>query len=416
MSTESILIDCVFFLAATLTFVPLFRLAGLGSTLGYLTAGLALGPDLLGIIDNSNFIFKLGDFGIILLLFVIGLELSPRRLSQLKSRIFIDGSLQFLFTTALLTLTFTYFGYGLSQSFILAAAFSLSSTAFVLFYLKDTKQLTLSYGQSSFGILLFQDLIIIPLLILIPFMQTGTTHFTQIDTFKILGTVTGLATIIAFGHFALKPLVSFIHKKCDHEIFSATCLLIALGTSLLVTKLGLSMALGAFMAGIFLSNFEFKKEVENVIQPFKGMLLGTFFMSFGLQFKIAFIQENFFEIALMTITILCTKSIILMIIGKFKLKETAKGAKLALIMSQGGEFGFVVIATAMTHGILSSDLSKLATTSILFTLFLAPVLSKLSEFIGQNEKHLEKNQETSSDNILTMPTATKENTTQKEAS
>jgi Kef-type K+ transport system membrane component KefB len=412
MSTESILIDCVYFLAATLTFVPLFRLAGLGSTLGYLTAGLALGPDLLGIIDNSNFIFKLGDFGIILLLFVIGLELSPRRLSQLKSRIFIDGSLQFIFTTALVTFILLQLNYNFSESFILAAAFSLSSTAFVLFYLKDSKQLTLSYGQSSFGILLFQDLIIIPLLILIPFMETGATQVTQIDLTSVLGTFAGLAIIIAFGHFALKPLVSMIHKKNDHEVFSAACLLIVLGTSLLITKLGLSMALGAFMAGIFLSNFEFKKEVENVILPFKGMLLGTFFMSFGLQFKISFIQENIVQIAVMTSIILIAKSIVLTVVGKFRLKDMKKGAKLALIMSQGGEFGFVVIASAMSHGILTSELSKLATTSILFTLFLAPILSKVSEFIGQQEK----NQEAVPDNLFVIPRAPQEPISIEEAS
>ena len=404
MSTESILIDCVYFLAATLTFVPLFKYLGLGSTLAYLTAGLVLGPDLLGIIDNSNFIFKLGDFGLILLLFVIGLELSPRRLSQLKSKIFIDGSLQFILTATLLTVVLLQFGYNFSESFVLAAAFSLSSTAFVLFYLKDSKQLTLSYGQSSFGILLFQDLIIIPLLTLIPFMETGASQVTQIDLTSVLVTLTGLAAIIAFGHFTLKPLVSFVHKKSDHEVFSATCLLIVLGTAFLITKLGLSMALGAFMAGIFLSNFEFKKEVENVILPFKGMLLGTFFMSFGLQFELSFIKENVFQIALITSLIICSKSIILVTVGRFRLKDMKKGIKLSLIMSQGGEFGFVVIATAVTHGLLTSHLSKLATTSILFTLFLAPVLSKISEFIDNQEKmhdHIP-------DNILVIPKASQE--------
>jgi len=402
MSTESLLIDCVYFLAATLTFVPLFRFLGLGSTLGYLTAGLVFGPDLLGFIDNSNFIFKLSEFGLILLLFVIGLELSPRRLSQLKSRIVSDGLIQFSLTSLLLTYLFIKLGNDTTSSLILACAFSISSTAFVLSYLKESKQLTLSYGQSSFGILLFQDLIIIPILTLIPFMTNHSEGFSHINFIDILIPIASLSTMAIFGHFALKPLISFVHKKANNEVFTATCFLLVLGASFLVAKIGLSKALGAFMAGIFLSDFEFKKEIENVITPFKGMLLGTFFMSFGLQFKVLFIQEHLKEILILSSLLFSIKGIVLMGMGRLKLKDWKKAIKLTLFMTPGGEFGFVVLATALSHGVISKELSQVTSSTILVSLFVAPLFAKLATFL---DGPLEQQNDTDyGDNILNLPT------------
>ena len=403
MSTESLLIDCVYFLTATLTFVPLFRSLGLGSTLGYLTAGLVFGPDMLGFIDNDNFIFKLADFGLILLLFVIGLELSPRRLSQLKNRIIGDGLVQFSVTSILLSFIFINLGHSTISSIVLACAFALSSTAFVLSYLKETKQLTLSYGQSSFGILLFQDLIIIPLLTLIPFMTTSNQPSALINFTSILMTVSGLVIIALFGHFALKPLISFVHKKCNNEVFTATCFLLVLGTSFLVAKLGLSKALGAFMAGMFLSDFEFKKEVENVITPFKGMLLGTFFMSFGLQFKINFIQTNFQEIILFTGVIFIVKSAVLVTMGRLKLKNWSKAFKLSLFMAPGGEFGFVVLAAALSHSVISSHLTQVTSSAILLSLFSAPILAKVANYFDHPSEIINEKPPVEESNVIELP-------------
>lgn len=379
MHNESILIECLYFLVATLVFIPIFRLARLGSTLGYLTAGLTLGPSFLGVIDNDTFIIQLGDIGLILLLFVIGLELSPRRLSQLKSRLIKEGSAQFIITTAIITFIAHYSGLTLISALLVASAFTLSSTAFVLFYLKETKQITYSYGQSAFGILLLQDLVVVPLLALIPLLAQEKLQMQGFSSFHFASMVVILIAALLFGKFALKPFVSLVHRKTNHEVFSATCLVIVLGSSLLFYYIGLSYALGAFVAGIFLADSEFKQEVENVILPFKGMLLGTFFMSFGLQFDMSFVKQHFALIIFFTFSLYALKSSLLFVIGYLRFSNIKKSLKLSLVMGQGGEFGIVLLATALSYELITPYLFNLTTSIILMSLFFAPLVARCSE-------------------------------------
>lgn len=388
MSQENILLDIIIFFAVTIIFVPLFRRMKLGNVFGYLVAGIVVGPYGLGFIKQQSNVFQLADIGLLLLLFVIGQELSPRRLSALKSKIAFDGGAQFVLTSFFFFIPTYFFIENMISAVVISMGLSLSSTAFVLSYLKDSKQLTRSYGQMSFSILLFQDIIIVPILTLLPFLSmSGTTTDLTITTF-----LTKLAIIVssfAFLKFCLKPLLSIVQKE-SHEVFTAFCLLVIIGMAFVMDNVGLSKALGAFIAGIFFSDSEFKKDIESVINPFKGMLMGVFFLTFGLKFNLDFFYENIFFVIALCIGVMGAKAVLFYALGRYRFKDGSRSKKLALIMCQGGEFSLIVFAISQSHGIISETALNFLVCSMILSLFLAPILAKISESIV----HLEEVQPT----------------------
>ena len=398
MALHEFLIETFYFLIATLALVPLFKKLNLGSMLGYIVAGVIVGPMSLGLIDSTDNIVQLAEVGITLLLFIVGLELSPARLKQLRSSIIFEGGLQM----GLSTLVFTAIGIavGLSSysALVIGVSLSLSSTAFALSYMNETSQLTLSHGQSSLSILLFQDLIIVPLLALIPLLSINSSSHQIINMTEMAIKFGLFCGLIMLCFYVLKPAVSFIKKSQDQEISLAAFLFLIIGMALGMEKLGLSMPMGAFIAGAFLANSEVKIQIKTLTVPFKGVLMGLFFMTLGMNLELNFLMNNLAKIALLSFSIIALKTIILSIIGKFSHGSFKSGLKVGFIISQGGEFGVVVLASAMKFNVVSAEINKLIVTSILITMTLAPFLARMTKFINnanasklaQTEEHLEE--------------------------
>jgi len=381
MSTHEFLVDFILFLGVTITLVPLFRSVKLSPILAYLLGGILAGPWCLELITDITSVFKLAELGIILLLFVIGLEISPRRLSALKKKIFIDGGLQMSITTIVFMYICHLFNLTIQESFVISISLSLSSTAFVLEYLKDSKQLTLSHGQMSFSILLFQDIVIIPILAFLPFLTPKLDQEMPLSFSDFTMRTLVLLTILIVGRFIVRPTIGWVKNHQPQEIFTATCLILVIGMALIVEEIGLTKPLGAFLAGIILAESDFHTEVEKVIHPIKVMLIGIFFMAFGIEFNLNFFFANWEMILILNFAYIFVKFIILMPLGKIMLGHFKSGIKLGLLMGQGGEFGIVIISGAYHLNILSHDLNIILVSLFTSSLLFAPILAKISEYV-----------------------------------
>ncbi|MBT7610716.1 MAG: hypothetical protein HN576_13230 [Bacteriovoracaceae bacterium] len=360
--------------------MPFFKACGLGSVLGYLVAGMMLGPHCLGLLSHAENIQEISQIGIIMLLFVIGLELTPKRISYLKTVILGAGLSQFIITTVTITGLLFFLGLKLPASLFVGTGLTLSSTAFALTYLRESDQLTKSYGQSSFGILLFQDIIIIPILTIIPFFtpipETGSLNLKLAVTNFAL-----LAGVLIFARFALKPLLLKIYESQSKEIFIGSCLMIITGTSLLMHEIGLSKALGALIAGVFLSNSGLRSDIQSFSVPLKAMMMGVFFMGFGLTFDVSFFMSNFNIVTLLTLSFMAVKFAILLGVGKYIHGEWKSGTKLGLILCQGGEFGLLVAALLFENSLIAEIENKYLVSSITLSIFIAPILTKIISLI-----------------------------------
>jgi len=362
-----------------------------------MTAGILIGPMALGLIDNSKSIFQLAELGIILLLFMVGLELSPLRLKTLRKDIILEGGSQMFLTTFIFSTIGVYLGLNFIAAFIVGFSLSLSSTAIVLFYLKDSSQLTLSHGQTSLSILLFQDIIIIPVLALIPILSNDGHNITELLSFSSIAFKSSIFfSLIIFCLFILRPALTFIKKTQEPEIFLAACLFLIIGMAIGMDQIGFSKAMGAFIAGMFLANSEIKQDIKNVTLPFKGMLMGLFFMTLGIELNLNFLVEHINQIGFICLSIFIIKSIILLGIGWIRNGSYTSGIKLSLLISQGGEFGLVVLATALQFNLLNQDITKLLITCITLSILIAPLLAQITGMF----KTTNQNQESDSNKIV----------------
>jgi monovalent cation:proton antiporter-2 (CPA2) family protein len=390
MFQESILLDIFYYLGAAVILVPLCKTLGLGNIFGYLLAGILLGPEGFGLLQRSHHIEQISDFGIIMLLFVIGLELSPSRLKKLRGIIFKEGMSQFLITTGLLATFMDYAGYNLITCFVISSSLSLSSTAFALYYLKESEQLTKSYGHSSFSILLFQDLIIIPMLTILPFFAESSLVSERFDYRGLSLNIIMIMSALIFGKFALIPAISWMYKSQSKEIFISCCLMLIVGASLLMDHIGLSKALGSFMAGIFLTNSKFRTEIANFSVPLKSMLMGVFFMAFGLSTDVSYFMANYKEVFLVTTIFTLTKFFVLMFIGRVKAGRWSTGIKMGFLLGQGGEFGLLIISTATGLAIISPGDSNLFISAVTLSIFLSPIFSKIVDILNEKSPAIEE--------------------------
>ena len=277
-------------LAATVIAIPLFRHFKLSAVLGYIAAGLVLGPWVLGIFDDVESILHLSEFGVVMLLFVIGLELQPSRLWVLRNAVFGNGTMQVLLTTAGLAVIVRLTGQAWLASVIIGFALSLSSTALILQVLAERGELTARHGRSAFAILLFQDLAIMPVLVALPLLAgTAGSEFSWGAVAMPVGTV--LIVVIA-GRYLLRPVLRVVAQTRSQEAFTAAALLVVMGTALLFEHAGLSMALGAFIAGVLLADSEYRHELQADIEPFKGLLLGLFFIAVGMTANLGLLVEQ----------------------------------------------------------------------------------------------------------------------------
>jgi len=369
----SFLLQATIFLGASLILVPLGKRLGIATVLGYLFTGILLGPSVLNIAHDPEAIMELAEFGVILLMFLIGLELRPQRLWEMRDSIFVMGSLQVVITGIILMLTiFLLFQQHLAASFVIGFALALSSTAFVLQLLSEKQQLNTTYGQQSFSILLFQDIAAIPLLAVIPLLAgTESTHHGIAYFAAIIATFSGL---FLFSRYVMRPFFRFVAKSGATELITAVGLFIILAVVLLMDTLGISTTLGAFLTGVLLADSEFRHELEASIAPFKGLLLGLFFMTVGMTTQLSLLIEMPWLIIGGAIGLLVIKTLVLTAIARYKKYSWNNSLLLGTCLAQGGEFAFVILSLAKSEKVLTDALLEPVTLIVTLSMVLTPVI------------------------------------------
>jgi monovalent cation:proton antiporter-2 (CPA2) family protein len=351
------LAETAIFLAAAVLAVPLFRRFKLGAILGYLAAGVVIGPSVLRLVANVDSILHFAELGVVLLLFVIGLELQPSRLWVLRKSVFGLGGAQVLLTALVLGAIAFAFGASWQSATVIGFALAMSSTAFVLQILAERKQLTTRYGRSAFAILLFQDLAVIPLLALIPLLAGGAAMAHAVNPwFAGLKALAVIAAVVVGGRIVLKPVFDVVARADIQEIFTAAALLVVISVSLLVSAVGLSMSLGAFLAGVLLADSEYRHELEAAIEPFKGLLLGLFFISVGMSVDLGVIAREPLTIVAAVAGLMLMKAAIVFAIARVAGHTAESARSLAAALSQGGEFAFVLFSFAAGYRIMDAQL------------------------------------------------------------
>jgi CPA2 family monovalent cation:H+ antiporter-2/glutathione-regulated potassium-efflux system ancillary protein KefC len=387
-------IQAFIYLFAAVIAVPLAKRAGLGSVLGYLIAGVVIGP-VIGLVgEETNSIQHFAEFGVVMMLFLVGLELEPKMLWNMKNRLMGLGGLQLALTTLAVTPIAMLFGLTWSVSLTIGLIFALSSTAIVLQTFSEKGLSRSEGGKSAFSVLLFQDIAVIPMLALIPLLalpelveQAKSLTSVAAEHHPELSLVVGLpgwsyalvvmasiASVVVGGHYLSRPLFSFIAKSGLREVFTASALMLVIGIAALMSLVGLSPALGAFLAGVVLANSEFRHELESNIEPFKGLLLGLFFITVGagIDFSILFNDLGFIISA--TLTVMILKASVLYLIGIiFKIKGSARWL-FALSLAQAGEFGFVLLSFTVQNHVIPADLAQTLSLVVALSMFLTPGL------------------------------------------
>ncbi len=380
---SALLRDAVVYLTAAVVLVPLFHRLKLGAVLGYLAAGILIGPGALALVSDSQSTMAFAEFGIVLLLFVVGLELRPARLWRLKRDIFGFGLLQVVVTGALLTLVvheLTAFSW--SAALVVGLPLSLSSTALVVQLLQERQALGTRFGERSFSVLLFQDLAIVPLLTLVAALSRVP------DPTARPGWEQGLLTLFAVGGlalagFALRPLFRAIGTIGAREAFVAAALLTVLGAALIMQSLGLSMALGAFVAGVMLAESPYRHQLEADIDPFRGLLLGLFFISVGMSLDIDVVRANLGLIALLVLAVMAVKALAIAALAKLFGAPGGSAVRTGLLLAQGGEFGFVLFAAAERGLLIAPQAASLFSAVVTLSMLLTPFIVRIAARAGR---------------------------------
>lgn len=370
------LADVLIFLFAAVVIAPLFKRLKISPILGYLIAGAFLGPAGFGLIDEVDGSHIIAEYGIVFLLFTIGLELSLERLKSLRLYVFGLGSAQFFLTALVIGIIAYYLGLGLSGSIVLGGALALSSTAFVLRLMTDRAELSTRFGRAGFSVLLFQDLAVVPLLAIVPLLGSTTQAIGPALGFALLKAAIALVIIFLAGRLLLRPIYRIVTSSKSPEAFIAVTLLVILGTAWATYKAGLSMSLGAFLAGLLIAETEYRHQVEADIMPFKGILLGLFFMSIGMRFDIGLAISEFEKILMLVTGLLALKTIILIGLAFLFKFELGPAIRLGLLLSQGGEFAFVLLNDLSTE-VISHEISQLMYITVTLSMTMTPVLVTL---------------------------------------
>jgi glutathione-regulated potassium-efflux system ancillary protein KefC/glutathione-regulated potassium-efflux system protein KefB len=372
------------FLAATVVAVPLFRRFKLSAVLGYLAAGIVVGPWGLGLFQDVESILHFAEFGVVLLLFVIGLELQPSRLWVMRHAVFGAGLAQVAITTAALAAAALALGRPWPAAIIIGSALSLSSTALILQVLAERGELTTRHGRSAFAILLFQDLAIMPALVILPML--GGTKTTAPGWEGIALPLAAAAIVVVAGRYALRPALRIIAGTRVQEAFTAAALLVVVGTALLFESVGLSMALGAFIAGVLLADSEYRHELEADIEPFKGLLLGLFFIAVGMTANLGVLIEAPLAVAGLTLAYLLVKTVAIAVAARLTGHDAPTAWRLAVSLAGGGEFAFVLLGLAAGDGLLPRATADLLIIVVTLSMMLSPLLIALADIVARRLK------------------------------
>ena len=404
--TPTWLIHSFIYLSAAVIAVPISKALGLGSIIGYLAAGLAIGPWGLGLVTDVHAILQFAEFGVVLMLFLVGLELEPQRLWSLRRPIFGWGSAQVLLCAAALFAGFYSLGHWLPSlagwrfAVVAALGLTMSSTAIAMSVMKDRNLLPTRSGQAGFSMLLFQDVAAIPILALLPLLaiaRGATTEAVDLaeiasDATLIIGSIGGL---ILGGRLLLRPLFRWIAKSDTPEIFTAAALLLVVGIAALMQYVGLSMALGAFLAGVLLAESEYRRELETDIEPFKGLLLGLFFIAVGMSIDVGAIAKSPGLMALMVLMFMALKAIVIYILGRTMQLPVPERPVFTLLLAQGGEFAFVVFQAAADNRVIPGASASLLIGAVAISMAFSPLVLLLIDrvLLPQYAKHHRKEAE-----------------------
>ena len=379
------LVTPVVFLGAAVLAVPLFRLFKLGAVIGYLAAGVVVGPSGFGLIDDAGSVLTLAELGVVLLLFIIGLELKPSRLWAMRRDIAGLGLSQVVLCGSALAGLAMLAGLPWQAAVIAGAGLALSSTAFAVPLMEGRNELASPYGQRAFSILLLQDLAIVPLLALVTVLSPVAP-----ETGGVSGWLAGLimvaavAAVVVVGKYALNPMFKLLAKSGAGEIMTAAALLVVLGAAALMQVAGLSMAMGAFLAGVLLAESRFRHELEADIEPFRGLLLGLFFIAVGMGINLSLVASNAAIIAGAVVALMTVKTALIVGLARATGSGWRDALKIGAVLSQGGEFAFVLFAAAVSGRVMPADAAAILTAVVTFSLALTPLAFELAQrFAGR---------------------------------
>lgn len=383
MDNHGLLFNALIYLSAAVIAVPIAKRLGLGSVLGYLIAGIFIGPWGIGLIHDTEEILHFAEFGVVLLLFLIGLELNPKRLWALRQPILGMGGAQVVVTASLLLAIGLAIGLEFNTALIAAMGLSLSSTAIVLQILSERNLMNSSAGQSGFSILLFQDIAVIPMLAIIPLLGTASNAAGAESAgslwWSILQVCSVIVLIVVGGHFAIRPIFRFIAGTRLREIFTAFSLLLVIGIALLMQAVNMSMALGAFLAGVLLAESEYRHELETDIEPFKGLLMGLFFIAVGMSVDFGVFLNMPLTILALVLGLIIIKIAVLWLIGRVFKIIPSQHYLFAFLLSQGGEFAFVLFSVADSHKIFPEGAGGVLVAIVALSMVTTPFLLIINE-------------------------------------
>ncbi|WP_312758909.1 glutathione-regulated potassium-efflux system protein KefB [Pantoea brenneri] len=374
MEGQTLLTAGVIYLVAAVLLVPVAARLGIGAVLGYLVAGIAIGPWGLGFISDVDEILHFSELGVVFLMFIIGLELNPAKLWALRRSIFGVGAAQVIFSAAILggLLWLTHFSW--QAAVIGGIGLAMSSTAMALQLMMDKGMNRSEAGQLGFSVLLFQDIAVIPALALIPLLAgTDSGH---VDWMKVGMKVLAFAGMLVGGRYLLRPIFRYIAASGVREVFTAASLLLVLGSALFMDALGLSMALGTFIAGILLAESEYRHELEVAIDPFKGLLLGLFFISVGMALNLGVLYTHIITILLGVLTLVVVKTLVLYVLARIYGLRSSERQQFAGVLSQGGEFAFVLFSAAASAKLFSGDQLPMLLVTVTLSMMTTPLLMK----------------------------------------
>ncbi|AFM61899.1 MULTISPECIES: glutathione-regulated potassium-efflux system protein KefB [Enterobacter] len=375
MEGSNLLLAGVLFLFAAVVAVPLAARIGIGAVLGYLLAGIAIGPWGLGFISDVDEILHFSELGVVFLMFIIGLELNPSKLWQLRRSIFGVGAAQVVFSAAILAGLLMLTDFSWQAATIGGIGLAMSSTAMALQLMRDKGMNRSESGQLGFSVLLFQDLAVIPALALVPLLAgPGDDHF---DWAKVSMKVLAFAGMLIGGRFLLRPVFRFIAASGVREVFTAATLLLVLGSALFMDALGLSMALGTFIAGVLLAESEYRHELEIAIEPFKGLLLGLFFISVGMALNLGVLYTHLLWVIVSVAVLVAVKTLVLYVMARISGLRSSERMQFASVLSQGGEFAFVLFSTASSQKLFKDDQMALLLVTVTLSMMTTPLLMKL---------------------------------------
>ncbi len=367
------LVPIVALLAAGAIAVPLFKRLGLGAVLGYLAAGLLLGPSGIGLIPDPANILAAAELGVVLFLFIIGLEMEPTKLWALRRQIFGLGVIQVAICGALLTGIGILLGFAPAVAFVFGMGFVLTSTAIVMQILSERGELSTDSGQKMVSILLLEDLAIVPLLAVVALLAPSGADESLVTRFVGIGIALGaIALLIFLGRNIMNPFFGVLARSKVREVMTAGALLVVLGAALLFEVSGLSMAMGAFLAGVLLSTSSFRHQMEADVEPFRGLLLGLFFLAVGMSLDLAVVGQNWQIIAVSVLAYMLVKAAAIYVIARLLKSSHGEALERAVLMGQGGEFAFVLYTTAASAGLIDAPTNAIFTATVIISMVLTP--------------------------------------------